>query len=98
LGPNCDSPCINIVHEDFIGMLTEAVRADSTVIVKGQRNCTFLSVNELGYDSVLVFQTGAGTHPASCPMGSGVPFPGGKARPERDADHSPPSSAEVVNE
>jgi hypothetical protein len=25
-------------------------------------------------------------------------FPGGKARPGRDADHSPPSSAEVVNE
>jgi hypothetical protein len=26
------------------------------------------------------------------------PFPGGKARPGRDADHSPPSSAEVVNQ
>jgi hypothetical protein len=25
-------------------------------------------------------------------------FPGGKARPGRDADHSPPSSAEVKNE
>jgi hypothetical protein len=25
-------------------------------------------------------------------------FPGGKARPERDADNSPTSSAEVVNE
>jgi hypothetical protein len=31
-------------------------------------------------------------------MGTGGPFPGGKARPRRDADHSPPSSAEVVNE
>jgi hypothetical protein len=39
-----------------------------------------------------------GAHPASCTMGTGGPFPGGKARPERDADHSPPSSAEVVNE
>jgi hypothetical protein len=28
----------------------------------------------------------------------GGPFPGGKARPRRDADHSPPSSAEVENE
>jgi hypothetical protein len=28
----------------------------------------------------------------------GVLSPGGKARPGRDADHSPPSSAEVVNE
>jgi hypothetical protein len=31
-------------------------------------------------------------------MGTGDPFSGGKARPGRDADHSPPSSAEVVNE
>jgi len=31
-------------------------------------------------------------------MGTGGPFPGGKARPGRDADNSPPSSAEVVNE
>jgi hypothetical protein len=31
-------------------------------------------------------------------VGTGGPFPGGKARQGRDADHSPPSSAEVVNE
>jgi hypothetical protein len=31
-------------------------------------------------------------------MGTGGPFSGAKARPGRDADHSPPSSAEVVNE
>jgi hypothetical protein len=43
-------------------------------------------------------QTGSGAHPGSCTMGTGGPFPGGKARPGRDADHSPPSSAEVVNE
>jgi hypothetical protein len=28
----------------------------------------------------------------------GVPSPGVKVRPGRDADHSPPSSAEVENE
>jgi hypothetical protein len=28
----------------------------------------------------------------------GGPFPGGKARPGRDADHLPPSSAEVKND
>jgi hypothetical protein len=33
-----------------------------------------------------------------CPMGTGVSFPGGKVRPGRDGDHSPPSSAEVKNE
>jgi hypothetical protein len=31
-------------------------------------------------------------------MGTGSPFPGGKARQGRDADHSPSSSAEVENE
>jgi hypothetical protein len=34
----------------------------------------------------------------SCTMGTGGPFPGAKARPRRDADHSPPSSTEVENE
>jgi hypothetical protein len=48
--------------------------------------------------SILCVQTGSEAHPASCTMGTGVPFPGGKAGPGRDADHSPPSSAEVVNE
>jgi hypothetical protein len=50
--------------------------------------------------SSLCVQTGSGAHPASCrpTMGTGGPFPGGKARPGRDADHTPPSSAEVVNE
>jgi hypothetical protein len=31
-------------------------------------------------------------------MGTGGSFPGGKAQPGRDADHLPPSSAEVKNE
>jgi hypothetical protein len=43
-------------------------------------------------------QTGSGAHPASCKMGTGVTFPGAKARPGRDSDHSPPCSAEVENE
>jgi hypothetical protein len=50
------------------------------------------------FSSILRVQTGSGAHPASCPMGTGGPFPEGKARPGRDADHSPPSSAEVWNE
>jgi hypothetical protein len=45
------------------------------------------------FSSSLCVQTGFGAHPASWPMGTG-----GKARPGRDADHSPPSSAEVENE
>jgi hypothetical protein len=43
-------------------------------------------------------QTVSGAHPASYPMGTWGSFPGGKARPGRDADHSPPSSAEVKYE
>jgi hypothetical protein len=50
------------------------------------------------FSSNLCVQTGSGAHPASSPMDTGGPFPGGKARPGSDADHSPPSSAEVVNE
>jgi hypothetical protein len=38
-------------------------------------------------------QTGPGSHPASCTMGTGS-FPGVK-RKGRGADHPPPSSAEI---
>jgi hypothetical protein len=42
-------------------------------------------------------QTGLGAHQASCIMGTGS-FPGGKVRPGRAADHSPPSSAVAMEE
>jgi hypothetical protein len=41
------------------------------------------------FSSILCVQTGSLAHPASCPMGTGGSFPEGKARPGRDADHSP---------
>jgi hypothetical protein len=50
------------------------------------------------FSSSLCVQTGSGAHPASCTRGTGDPFPGVKARPGRDANHSPPSSAEVESE
>jgi hypothetical protein len=50
------------------------------------------------FSSSLCVQTGSGAHPASCPVSTGGPFSRGKARPGRDADHSPPSSAKVKNE
>jgi hypothetical protein len=46
----------------------------------------------------LCVQTSSGAHPASCTMGTGGPFPGVKARPGRDTDHTPLSSANVENE
>jgi hypothetical protein len=49
------------------------------------------------FSSTLCVQTGSGAYPASCPVGTGGPFPEGKAQLRRDADHSPPSSAEVKN-
>jgi hypothetical protein len=50
------------------------------------------------FPSILRVQTGSEAHPASCTMGTGVRSPGVIARQGRDADHSPPYSAEVVNE
>jgi hypothetical protein len=50
------------------------------------------------FSSILCIQTSSEADPASYPMDTGGPFPGGKARPGRDDDHSPPSSADVKNE
>jgi hypothetical protein len=50
------------------------------------------------FSSNLCVQTGSGAHPASCTMGTGVLTTWLKERPGRDADRSPPSSAEVDNE
>jgi hypothetical protein len=41
-----------------------------------------------------IVQTGSEVHPTSYKMGTGVSFPGIK-RQGREADHSPPTSAEV---
>jgi hypothetical protein len=54
-------------------------------------------VEAKGFFFSLCVQTGPGAHPASCTMGAGAPFPGGKARPGSDADHSLPPSDAVVN-
>jgi hypothetical protein len=44
-------------------------------------------------------QTTSGAHPAYCPTGTGGTFGGGGVkRPGREANHSPPSSAEVKKE
>jgi hypothetical protein len=40
-------------------------------------------------------QTGSGAHQASYPMGTRGRFPRGLNRQGREADHSPPTSAEV---
>jgi hypothetical protein len=50
------------------------------------------------FSSNLCVQTGSGAHPAPVQWVPEVLFPGVKARPGRDADHSPPSRAEVYND
>jgi hypothetical protein len=64
----------------------------------GDRAIEVRSPTGADFSSSPCVQTGSGAHPASYPMGTGSPFPGGKAWPGRDADHSPPSSVEVKNE
>ena len=49
------------------------------------------------FSSSEIIQTGSGAHPASLFNRYQGLFPGVR-RPERDADHSPPSNAEVKNE
>jgi hypothetical protein len=53
-----------------------------------------IPVRGRGFFFYPLVQIGSGAHPASYSMGTGGPFPSCKARPGRDADHSPPSSAE----
>jgi hypothetical protein len=50
----------------------------------------------VGYKCSLlhIVQTGSGVHPTSYKMGTGGSFPGVKQQ-GREADHSPPTSAEV---
>jgi hypothetical protein len=50
------------------------------------------------FSSNFCVQISSGAYPASCKMGIGGTFPGGKTRPGRDTDHSPPCSAEFENE
>jgi hypothetical protein len=50
------------------------------------------------FSSNICVQTGSGAHPASYTLGIGDSFPRGKAWLGRDADHSPPSSAEIKKE
>jgi hypothetical protein len=54
------------------------------------------------FSSSLCVQTSSEAHPASSPMVIGGSFPpprgGGEARPGRDADYSPTSSVEIMND
>jgi hypothetical protein len=78
-------------------------RGSSVSIVSGYRlddraNEVRFPAGAKDISSKLCVQTGSGAHPAFCTMGTGGHSPGAEARPGRDADHSSPSSVDVVNE
>jgi hypothetical protein len=73
-------------RDDIVGTMSGYGLDDRAIEVRS-------SVEAKDFSSSLCVQTGSGAHPASCTM-----VTGGKARPRRDADHSPPSSAEVESE
>jgi hypothetical protein len=50
------------------------------------------------FSSSLCAQTDSGAHQVFYTMGTGGSFPGGKGWQGRDADHSPPPSAEFKKE
>jgi hypothetical protein len=103
IGGGGDNPTVHTVTETRKILHDKGSRVSSGSIVSDYR----LDDRAIGvrspaevkdFSSNLCVQTGSGTHPASCTMGTGGPFPGGKSRPGHDADHSPPSSAEFENE
>jgi hypothetical protein len=64
--------------------MSRMLSSDSTVLLSA-----YFNKWKKNFSSSLCVQTGSEVHPASCTMGNGGPFPDGKARPGRDADHSP---------
>jgi hypothetical protein len=85
---------INCIYNSTSGPRAQSVQCLTTDWAAGVRSPTEAE----DFSSNLCVQTGSGAHWASYTMGTGGSFPGGKARPGRDADHSPPSSAEVKKE
>jgi hypothetical protein len=83
--------CINWNRGSSVSIVSDYGLDDRAIGVRSPAGAKYFSSN-------LSIQTSSGAHPASCTMDTGGPFPGGKARPGRDADHSPLSSAEVKNE
>jgi hypothetical protein len=75
-------------------MVTHTIVSETTEWTTGDQS----PAEAKDFSSNLCVQTGSEVHPDYCTMGTGGNFPGGKARPGRDADHSPQSSTEVNNE
>jgi hypothetical protein len=79
-------PCCHTVTRAEVAQSVQCLSTDWTAMVRSLTEAE-------DFSSTLCVQTGSGAHPASCTVSTG-----GKARPGRDADHSPPSSSEVKKE
>jgi hypothetical protein len=88
-----------LLHRCVVGMLylliklTSCLPGSSVSIVYGygldDRAIEVRSPTEArGFSSSLYVQTSSGAHPTYYPVGTEGPFPGAKARPGRDTDHS----------
>jgi hypothetical protein len=87
-----------LLHQNYTRYIYVIHSVQYTIILSVQCLATGWTTRRLRFDrrqrwkdfsSSLCDQTGSGAHPASCTMGTGGPFPGAKAWPGRDADHSP---------
>jgi hypothetical protein len=83
--------CTDHTGRAWVAQSVQCLTTDWTIGVRSP-------AEEKDFSSSLCVQTGSEAHPVSYPMGTGDPFPGGKAWPGRDADQSPPFSDEVKNE
>jgi hypothetical protein len=89
-------------HKSMASSRTRLITPDIDLKVKRNKPLTGWTTERSGFESrygqefsrLLVVQTGTRVHPTSYTMGTGISFPGVK-RPRREADHSPPTSAEV---
>jgi hypothetical protein len=89
--------CVTLYNEKSLLLIMSRVSSGSIVSGYGlddRANGVRSPAGAKNLSYSLCVQTGSGAHPASCIMGTGGPFLGAKARPGRDADHSPLSNAE----
>jgi len=81
----------------FRNIFTQLCGSGSSVGIATDYGLDVTGSNPGGERDFPPVQTGPGAHPASCKMGTGS-FPGDKVRPGSTDDHSPPSSAAVMEQ
>jgi hypothetical protein len=93
-----DNGMCNNLFYDFILVLGARVAHSVLCLTTDWTTGVRSPAGEKDFSPSTCVQTGSGAHPASCTMGTWGALPGVKRGQGRDADHSPPSSAEVKNE